>query len=162
MTTKTNYRAALMLLLTPVFVSLAAVTSSAQKANKLEIAHWREVLRSVERELKEAYYDPTFNGIDIEARFKTADAKMKNAESMADLERIVAQVLLDLDDTHTFFIPPDDGSSIEYGWRLKPVGDDQIIVLLSSGSVWVLIRRRRLPTSAQGCRSLRQPWEPPN
>jgi C-terminal processing protease CtpA/Prc len=124
MTNKTNYHAALTLLLTLVLLSLTAVTSSAQKANKLEIEHWREVLRSVERELKETYYDPTFNGIDIAARFNTADAKMKNAASMADLERIVAQVLLDFDDTHTFFIPPDDGSSIQYGWRLKPVGPD--------------------------------------
>ena len=64
-----------MLPLTLVFLAVTAVTSSAQKANKLEIEHWREVLRSVERELKQAYYDPTFNGIDIAARFKTADAE---------------------------------------------------------------------------------------
>jgi hypothetical protein len=77
--------AALMLLLTLAVLGITAVTSSAQKTNRLEIEHWRDVLRNVERELKQDYYDPTFNGIDNEARFKLADAKMKNAESMAEL-----------------------------------------------------------------------------
>ena len=125
------------LLLTFVLLSTTIVTSSAQKAhraNKVEVEHWREVLRSVERELKENYYDPTFNGIDIEARFKVADAKMKNAASMDELKEIVAQVLIDLNDTHTFFIPPDDGSRVQYGWRLKPVGPDSYVGAVKPGS----------------------------
>jgi carboxyl-terminal processing protease len=134
MTNKNRRHAALMLVLTLVLPGIPTATSSAQKANTLEIDLWREVLRHVERELKENYYDPTFNGIDIEARFKLADAKMKQAESMADLENIVAQVLLDLNDTHTFFIPPDDGSRVEYGWRLKPVGPDSYVGAVRPGS----------------------------
>jgi len=121
---KLRCRAALVSVLTSMLLSITVGTSSAQKTNKLEIEHWREVLRSVERELKENYYDPAFNGIDIDARFNLADAKMKTAESMVDLASIVAQVLLDLNNRHTFFIPPDDGSRIDYCWRVKPVGDD--------------------------------------
>lgn len=127
-------KAALILLLTLVLLSITVPTSSAQKANTLEIEHWREVLRSVKRELKENYYDPAFNGIDIEARFKVADEKMKNAESMAQLESIVAQFVLELNDTHTFFIPPTDGSRIEYGWRLMPVGPDSYVGAVRPGS----------------------------
>jgi carboxyl-terminal processing protease len=127
-------RARARALLTFVLLSTTVVTSSAQKANKLEIEHWREVLRTVERELKENYYDPTFNGIDIDARFKLADAKMKNAASMDELEGIVAQVLLDLNDPHTFFIPPDDDSRVEYGWRLRPVGPDSYVGAVRPGS----------------------------
>ena len=117
--------AALILLLT--LVLLAVPTSSAQKANTLEIEYWRDVLRHVERELKQNYYDPTFNGVDIDSSFKAAAEKMKNAESMAHLKSIVAEVLLDLNDKHTFFIPPTDGSRIEYGWRLIPVGPDSYV-----------------------------------
>ena len=133
MSNETTRRAG-SILLGFVLLGLAAMPSSAQKANKLEIEHWRDVLRSVKRELTQNYYDPTFNGIDIEARFKLADAQMKNAESMADLERIVAQVLIDLNDTHTFFVPPDDGSRVEYGWRLKPVGPDSYVSAVRRGS----------------------------
>ncbi|HXQ69600.1 MAG TPA: S41 family peptidase [Pyrinomonadaceae bacterium] len=125
---------ALILLLTLLLFSITADTASAQKANTLEIEHWREVLRSVKRELKQNYYDPTFRGIDIEARFKVADEKMKNAESMAHLQSIVAQFLLELNDSHTFFIPPTDGSRIEYGWRLMPVGPDSYVGAVKPGS----------------------------
>ena len=123
-----------MLLLTLVLLGIAVVPSSAQKTNKLTIEHWRDVLRAVKRELKQNYYDPTFHGIDIDARFALADAEMKNADSMAQLERIVAQVLLDLNNTHTFFVPPDDGSRVEYGWRLKPVGPDSYVSAVRRGS----------------------------
>lgn len=126
--------AALILLLTLVLLGVSAPTSSAQKANTLEIEYWREVLRTVKRELKENYYDPTFNGVDIEARFKAADEKMKNAESMAQLESIVAHFVLELNDTHTFFIPPTDGSRIEYGWRLAPVGADCYVGAVRHGT----------------------------
>jgi carboxyl-terminal processing protease len=133
MSNKTR-RTGVMLLLAFVLLGVTAVTSSAQKANKLEIAHWRDVLHFVKRELKQNYYDPTFHGIDIDARFSLAEAKMKNAESMEDLKHIVAQVLLDLNDTHTYFVPPHDGSRIEYGWRLKPVGSDIYVSAVKPGS----------------------------
>lgn len=125
---------ALILLPALVLFSITVPTSSAQKANTLEIEHWREVLRTVKRELKENYYDPNFRGVDIEARFKIADEKMKNAESMAQLESIVAQFVLELNDNHTFFIPPTDGSRIEYGWRLIPVGPDVYVGAVRPGS----------------------------
>ena len=124
----------MILLLALVLLGITVPTSSAQKANTLEVEHWRDVLRNVKRELKENYYDPTFNGIDIEARFKAADEKMKNAESMAQLESIVAHFVLELNDTHTFFIPPTDGSRIEYGWRLIPVGPDSYVGAVKPGS----------------------------
>lgn len=127
-------RTALILLLTMALLSVTVATSSAQKANKLEIAHWRDVLRNVKRELKQNYYDPTFHGIDIDARFEVANTKMESAESMDQLESIVAQVVLELNDTHTFLVPPDDGSSVEYGWRLKPVGDDGYVGAVKPGS----------------------------
>lgn len=74
--------------------------SYAQKAGKYEIAQWRDVLRNVERHLKERYYDPGFRGVDIDARFDLADANnMKEAQSLGEWVGIVAQVLLDLNDS---------------------------------------------------------------
>jgi C-terminal processing protease CtpA/Prc len=127
-------RPAALLLLTSILLGIGLNTSSAQNRPKLAIEHWREVLRSVKRELKQNYYDPTFRGIDVEARFAVADAKMKTAESIAELESIVAQVLLELNDKHTFFIPPDDGTTVEYGWRLAPVGPDSYVGTVKPGS----------------------------
>lgn len=108
--------------------------SSAQKASKLEIEQWRDVLRNVKSELKENYYDADFHGMDLEARFKKADEALKGAQSLGQLVGIVAQVLLDLNDSHTFFIPPFNATRVEYGWRMQPVGNDCYVGAVRPGS----------------------------
>lgn len=81
MSNKTTRRGA-SILIAFVLLGLTVVPSSAQKANKLEIEHWRDVLRRVKRELTQNYYDPTFNGIDIEARFhKKAGGSLQTTTS---------------------------------------------------------------------------------
>jgi carboxyl-terminal processing protease len=114
--------------------SVALPNSSAQKAGKLEIEQWRDVLRNVKRELKKNYYDPGFHGIDIDARFELADSKMKSAQSLGELVGIVAQVLLDLNDSHTAFIPPYNATRVEYGWRMQAVGSDCYVSAVRPGS----------------------------
>ena len=108
--------------------------SSAQKASKLDIELWRQVLRNVKQELKKNYYDPGFHGVDIDTRFELADSKMKTAESLGQLVGITAQVLLDLNDSHTFFIPPFNATRVDYGWRIQPVGSDCYVGAVKPGS----------------------------
>lgn len=111
-----------------------AVNSPAQKASKADVDQWREILHNVQRELKSNYYDPTFKGVDIEARFKLADENMKQAQSLGQLVGIVAQALLDLNDSHTFFIPPYNATRLDYGWQMRAVGPDVYVAAVKPGS----------------------------
>jgi len=115
-------------------LSIAAVNTPAQKARKFDIEQWRDVLRIVKGELKSSYYDPTFHGMNIDARFELADEKMKNAESLDQLVGIVAQVLLDLNDSHTYFLPPYNLTRVDYGWQIRPVGADCYVGAVRPGS----------------------------
>lgn len=131
---KTQHRLFLLVITMLVLLSGPVHTSSAQKVGKFEIEQWRDVLRSVKEALKANYYDPQFHGMDVEARFATADAKMKNAQSLGQLVGIVAQVLLDLHDSHTAFIPPRNATRLEYGWRMQPVGEACFVGAVKPGS----------------------------
>jgi carboxyl-terminal processing protease len=113
---------------------LQPLNTSAQKPSRVEIGQWRDVLRVVKTELKDSYYDPNFNGVDIDVRFKTAEEKMANAASLEQLNGIIAQVLLDLNDSHTYFLPPHGSTRMEYGWRMQPVGDDCYVGAVRPGS----------------------------
>lgn len=106
----------------------------AQKISKLEIEQGRNMLRNVKSEFVKNYYDPKFHGMEIEERFKLADEKMKNAESNGQLFGIIAQVLLELNDSHTAFIPPMRASRVEYGWQMKAVGSDCYVSAVKPGS----------------------------
>ena len=107
-----------------VVLCVAPGKSSAQKAGRLEIGQWRDVLKNLKAALKENYYDPSLRGIDIDAHFELAHDKMKDAKSLSQLTGIAAQALLDLDDSHTLLIPPYYFSRIDYGWTMQVVGSD--------------------------------------
>ncbi len=92
------------------------------------------MLKSIKNEIKKNYYDPTFRGIDLEARFKAADEKVDAAKSIGQVFGIVAQVLLDFEDSHLFFIPPQRSDSVDYGWRMQMIGDSCYVSAVKPGS----------------------------
>ncbi|MDX6501519.1 MAG: hypothetical protein QOG23_4779 [Blastocatellia bacterium] len=82
------------------------------------------MLKIIKDDISKHYYDPAFHGIDLDARFKLAESKIKLTKSNAEIFGVIAQVLLDFNDSHTAFIPPQRQSSIEYGWLMKMFGDN--------------------------------------
>lgn len=66
----------------------------------------RRKLPVIREYLEERYYDPTFQGMNLVTRFKAADEKIKQATSNGQIFGAIAQLLDDLNDSHTYFIPP--------------------------------------------------------
>src|SRR5215475_8338179 len=94
----------------------------------------RTMLRTVKDDLKKNYYDTNFHGMDVEARFSAADAKIKEAESVGQLFGIIAQALVDLNDSHTFFLPPGRANRTEYGLQMQAFGDKVFVSAVKPGS----------------------------
>jgi carboxyl-terminal processing protease len=94
----------------------------------------RTMLRIVKDDLKKNYYDTNFHGMDVEARFSAADAKIKEAESVGQLFGIIAQALVDLNDSHTFFLPPGRANRTEYGLQMQAFGDKVFVSAVKPGS----------------------------
>jgi carboxyl-terminal processing protease len=83
----------------------------------------RAMLDEVKNDLKKNYYDPSLHGLNLEARFKEAEERIKQAQTRDQLIIPIAQTLLDLNDSHTFFFPPFRAARVRYGWRMQMVGD---------------------------------------
>ena len=128
--------AAIALALLTTLSSSAWQTTQAQekKLSGSELERIREMLRGVKSELKKNYYDPAYRGMDIEARFKTAEEKLAQADSLGQGIGVIAQLLVELNDSHTFFIPPQRTSRTDYGWQMKMVGDKCFVVAIKPGS----------------------------
>ncbi|TAK18660.1 MAG: hypothetical protein EPO35_01245 [Acidobacteria bacterium] len=84
----------------------------------------RLMLREGYETVKREYYDPAFHGIDLDARFKEYDEKLKTAPSKNAGLTLVAAFFDGLQDSHTYFQPPAHSYSVDYGYRLAVVGDD--------------------------------------
>src|SRR5580700_1999206 len=70
--------------------------------------------------VKQNYYDLTFHGEDLEARYREYDDKLKSASSLNDGLTMVAGFLNGLKDSHTYFVPPRRPYKIDYGYRFAP------------------------------------------
>ncbi|MEO6392622.1 MAG: S41 family peptidase [Pyrinomonadaceae bacterium] len=104
------------------------------KRLKVERERGVQILKGVQKMLKEDYYDLTFHGMDLDARVKQAEAKMATAESLGQIFGIVAQLVNELDDSHTFFFPPGRPVDVEYGWRMQIIGEDCFVVAVKPKS----------------------------
>lgn len=92
------------------------------------------MLVTIKDDIKKNYYDPKFRGMDLDARFREADEKIKQANSIGEILGIIAEVLLEFNDSHTFFEPPSITARIEHGWQMQMVGDKCYVVAVQPGS----------------------------
>jgi C-terminal processing protease CtpA/Prc len=93
-----------------------------------------KMLKVVKGQIERTYYDKNFHGLDLDLRFKRAEEKMSEADSSGQVVGIIAQAVLDLNDSHTRLIPPLGNSVAVYGWRMQMVGDDCYITAVMPGS----------------------------
>lgn len=116
-------------------ILLAAQTYLSQTpASGFDKERGRNMLGVIKSDLKKHYYDSSFHGMDVDARFKTADEKIKTATSIGHIFGIIAQALVDLQDSHTFFLPPGRAARTEYGWRMQMIGDKCFVTAVKPGS----------------------------
>jgi carboxyl-terminal processing protease len=122
-----------MLILT-ICLAGSAISAQAQGLDRFDRDNAEAMLDALKSDLTSHYYDPKVRGIDLEAHFKQAKERVKQATTRDGLMVIVAQALMDLDDSHTFFLPPSRAAKVEYGWEMKMIGDSSFVTAVKPGS----------------------------
>ena len=102
-----------------------------KRLDNFQVARAHMMLRTIYDEIKKKYYDPTFHGIDLEGMYAKADAAIDKSATNTDAFFLIATFVSTLNDSHTFFIPPEhinqDGSRL-------PDGSDRGGVLCDAGA----------------------------
>jgi carboxyl-terminal processing protease len=96
---------------------------SAQRITGLERERAQVMLQNVASDIRKYYYDPKLRGVDWDAKVKEAKEKIAKATTRDEATLEIAAALEPLDDSHTIFVPPHDPFPLEYGWRLRMVGN---------------------------------------
>ncbi|HEV7700752.1 MAG TPA: S41 family peptidase, partial [Pyrinomonadaceae bacterium] len=117
-----------------VVLSIAVCSEGQQVASASDRDRGLEMLTMVRDDLKDKYYDRSLHGMDLEARFKAAKEKMKTATSNGQIMGIIAQMMLDMGDSHTFFLPPARANRTEYGWKVQMFGDRPFVIAVKPKS----------------------------
>jgi C-terminal processing protease CtpA/Prc len=106
-------------------------SKSNPKANR---ARGLDILKLIKEVVKEKYYDPSYRGINLDERFKAAEEQIKGQDKNWQIYRTIAQVLIDFNDSHTKFFPPDRLYRVEYGYSMMMIGSRCFVVTVKKGS----------------------------
>ncbi|HEV2287706.1 MAG TPA: S41 family peptidase [Candidatus Acidoferrales bacterium] len=104
-------------------ISRARAQGKAQQLSSMDRAHAEEMLQQVHDAVKKDYYDSTFHGVDMDARYQKYAAAIKNAPTLGEAFHVIAGYLSGLHDSHTFFVPPSINYNFDYGFRMQMIGD---------------------------------------
>ncbi len=104
---------------------LSTVTWSQQQATISKLDHDRalDILQVVANDVKKHYYDPSFHGVNWDAKVAEAKGKVATATSFNMAMSHIAAMLDTLDDSHTFFLPPQHAYRHDYGFQYQIVGE---------------------------------------
>ena len=104
-------------------ICLQAGAQEQQKITEIQRAQVEVMLADSRDAVKKNYFDKSFHGQDLDARYRIYKEKLRNTEALGDAFRTVAAFLSGLDDSHTFFIPPRLTYQAEYGYEIRMIGD---------------------------------------
>jgi len=106
-----------------LFTLLVTQVAAQEKISGYDRQRGLDILRAVKNDIVDKYYDPTIRGMDVDAKFAAASERIKSADSNGLIMGIIAQTLVELNDSHTFFVPPSRAARTEYGWKADVIGD---------------------------------------
>ena len=119
---------------TLMLVAVCEFAHAQQQITSNDREYAEGMLSQVHQVLKKNYYDPSFHGVDIDARYHAYQEQIKSAKTIAAAYRVIEAYLVALDDSHTVFIPPPNSKRVIYGFRLQMIGDKCFITNVRPGT----------------------------
>ena len=86
--------------------SATAFTQQQTKISSIDLSKVQDMLRDAYKDTKKNYFDPKYQGVNIDALYQEYNGKLGSAGSLGDGMRMVAAFLDAFKDSHLFFIPP--------------------------------------------------------
>jgi carboxyl-terminal processing protease len=122
------------LVVTLALVGVLTGEATAQQLSKFDRSRAQGMLEMIAKDVSKHYYDPKFHGVDWHARVALAKQQIDQSDSMNMALSHIAAALDSLNDSHTFFVPPQRPFRQDYGWQTEIIGDQCYITEVEPGS----------------------------
>ena len=86
-----------------------------QQMSNLERGRALAMLQVISGDVRKHYYDPKFHGVDFDSKVADARQQIEKATSFNMAMSHIAAALDNLNDSHTFLIPPQHAYRRDYG-----------------------------------------------
>ena len=120
---KAALRAYVLSLRLSVGMSILAGPAWTQEISKLDRERANDMLKVIGEDVRKHYYDSQFHGLNWDATLESYKQKINSATSFNMCLSHIAAALDALNDSHTFFLPPQHVVRTEYGFHYQFVGE---------------------------------------
>ena len=117
-----SVRATNRLALVSLLVTVSWSQAQQPQISSLDRGRAQDMLKIIAGEVRKHYYDPKFQGVDWDAKVAEAKQKIEKTTSMNMAMSHIAAALDTLNDSHTFFLPPQHSYRHEYGLQYQIIG----------------------------------------
>ena len=125
--------AAALVLWAPCNASAQAPPQGAEVTRQMR-QRGHQMAQQLYKDLQQNYFDSTFGGVDMAARLRAADSAIDAAPTNNHILAALAQLMADLDDSHTNFLPPPHVIRVAPGSGVRFFGDSCFVVRVDSAS----------------------------
>lgn len=105
-----------------------------QQLSNFDRERTETMLKNISEDVQKHYYDPSFHGMNWEAIVEATKQKIETSDSLNMALAHIAQALVSLNDSHTFFVPPPRPYVFDYGFRYQMVGERCFVTRVRPGS----------------------------
>ncbi len=116
-----KYRPYAVLVVAVLFVT--SVGAQQQAMSSFDRGRMLTMLQIIGNEVRKHYYDPQFHGLNWDARLEEAKQQIEKERSLSMALSHIAAALDSLNDSHTFFLPPQHVGRTSYGFQYQMIGD---------------------------------------
>jgi len=92
------------------------------------------MLQTIANDVKKHYYDPKFHGVDFDGKVAEEKKQIETSKSFNMAMSHIAAALDILNDSHTFFLPPQKAYRHSYGMQYQIVGERCFVTQVRPGS----------------------------
>ena len=92
------------------------------------------MLRQAYDEIRKNYYDTSYHGVDLEKTFQQYNTRLDSSKSVNETFRVIGAFVLNLHDSHTFFMPPARTNRSTPGFFMQIVGDKCFVTRIRPGT----------------------------
>lgn len=116
------------------FAVTVSIGVQADDRHERDIQRARSMFPRVWAKIQAESYDPSFGGVNTTELERTATSQLEKTKSLAETYALIAQAVVNLNDSHTRFFPPLRPVRIEYGVSFDVVGKNVYVGAVKPGS----------------------------
>ena len=116
-----KYRPSIVLIAATLFTASAVAQQPGMSSFDRE--RMLTMLQVIGNDVRKHYYDPKFHGLNWDARLEEAKQQIEKERSLSMALSDIAAALDSLNDSHTFFLPPQHVGRASYGLQYQMIGD---------------------------------------